>query len=960
MKFPVIVYFLILCFGNLFAQKPYSIHLDKSNGLPCNEIYNLHQDQRGYFWIACDLGLFRYDGFEYRPYYTAGMSSKSGSYIREDGKGRIWYCTFDAKLYYVENDSLKAFENKTTLSQTIEFALTGTKLIALGRNNKLLFLDLYSGKLLKEIRLHEMYSSLYQFGNIFSLGNGHNVRFMDENGKELYSFFAEKGNYLFKVIPAEKKFYSLEFNEKVIEIYELSTSARQKIYSEPLTGNINGFNMIDSQLYILKKEGITQFDIRTRSGSRQLMPGISASHIIKDKNGFLWISSSFDGIYTFPSAASFMSFELPLINCKLRVIGDRFILFNALGEIYDFDLITLKFQRIYKDKSRSTIYDVVPFAHGEPDASLVNENFSLIPYGTYDLLVLKSGVKEVQQLDNKYLATAITGFAGILQYRNASASRWDSIATVYRDTVYAKNRKMSQSGFADNVRTKSVCYDSVTHTIYLATNLGIITATPSKISELFFQEKKIYAAKLSHWDGNIYLYLHSGDILTKQGEQIVMRNEKLNAFAPYQFFRQQDSLLFLGTSKELFYVNINNDQYTFKQIPFSMLISELNDIILYKDHFYLSVGRQLIRISKSDLASHRDISFYVNYIESNAARYYDVEEVMLGANEKDIRINFSALDFFQNSPAILYRINQEAWQKCGNGSRTILLSSLSPDEYRISFSVNGKLYPDIVHFTVRKPWYLSYLFIFSMIALLMLLSFFYYQRRLAASKKESALLLEKANLEKDLRQSMLSSIKSQMNPHFLFNALNTIQSYIITEDKLNASNYLTKFSKLTRKILEMSDRETISLQEEIDALILYIDLEKMRFPEINYTIEIDQELDTHHIMIPSMIIQPYVENAIKHGLLHKQGDKQLFIGIRTGMDHLFIKIEDNGIGRKCSAILQSNKHDQHRSFASAANTKRVELLNTDKNEIGVEYVDKVNESGESCGTSIHIKIPLKA
>lgn len=198
-----------------------------------------------------------------------------------------------------------------------------------------------------------------------------------------------------------------------------------------------------------------------------------------------------------------------------------------------------------------------------------------------------------------------------------------------------------------------------------------------------------------------------------------------------------------------------------------------------------------------------------------------------------------------------------------------------------------------------------------------------------------------------------------MNPHFLFNALNTIQSYIITEDKEKASNYLSKFSKLTRKILDMSDKETILLQEEIDALILYVELEKMRFDDLNFTIEFEKDIVANELLIPSMIIQPYVENAIKHGLLHKKGDKQLFIKVRKTSDYLMIQIEDNGIGRKHSEIINRNKSDNHRSFASNANLKRIELLNAEKNEIGVEYADKLCNDGESAGTIVNIKLPIK-
>jgi LytS/YehU family sensor histidine kinase len=198
-----------------------------------------------------------------------------------------------------------------------------------------------------------------------------------------------------------------------------------------------------------------------------------------------------------------------------------------------------------------------------------------------------------------------------------------------------------------------------------------------------------------------------------------------------------------------------------------------------------------------------------------------------------------------------------------------------------------------------------------------------------------------------------------MNPHFIFNALNTIQSYIYLNDKESASNYLAQFSMLTRKILDMSNHETVTLTDEIETLQLYLSLEKMRFEDsLNYEIIIASSLKVKEIKIPSMLIQPYVENALKHGLLHKKTNRNLTITFENNDTFLIVKIDDNGVGRKRANELNSIKDIKFNSFSTEANQKRLTLLNKHTAEIGVEIIDKIDKRGYSEGTLVILKIPL--
>ncbi len=266
---------------------------------------------------------------------------------------------------------------------------------------------------------------------------------------------------------------------------------------------------------------------------------------------------------------------------------------------------------------------------------------------------------------------------------------------------------------------------------------------------------------------------------------------------------------------------------------------------------------------------------------------------------------------------------------------------------------------------LHKHWLYSIIIIISLISVGVYFLYQYRFRQLQlqnqlAREKTDKILAETAYQHK-LDELTFSALRSQMNPHFIFNALNTIQGFVYFNDKKSASFYLGKFSQLIRKILDSSSKQTITLGEEIEILQLYTDIEKARYGEtFNVTIKIDPALDQEFILIPPMLIQPYVENSIKHGVFHKQGDKILMIRISKAEDEEVIEvvIDDNGIGRERSKEINKSRIAHH-SFATAANEKRIDLINqTIDKKTKLKIIDKVNIDGSPAGTTVIITIPM--
>lgn len=221
-----------------------------------------------------------------------------------------------------------------------------------------------------------------------------------------------------------------------------------------------------------------------------------------------------------------------------------------------------------------------------------------------------------------------------------------------------------------------------------------------------------------------------------------------------------------------------------------------------------------------------------------------------------------------------------------------------------------------------------------------------------------------ADLNQEVTNQQLTALRAQMNPHFIFNALNSIQKYVVTGNVDEANSYLSKFSKLQRMILSYSDENFISLDKELEVLKLYLELEQLRLTnEFHYELIVDPDIEPEEINIPPMLIQPFAENAIWHGLIPKQGEKKLSITFKMEDDDaLLCVIDDNGIGREAARINKAQKQASgpvNKSRGMSLVSNRLALLERKYGkEFSVEVKDKVNGTGESEGTRVRLRVPV--
>jgi ligand-binding sensor domain-containing protein len=360
-------------------------------------------------------------------------------------------------------------------------------------------------------------------------------------------------------------------------------------------------------------------------------------------------------------------------------------------------------------------------------------------------------------------------------------------------------------------------------------------------------------------------------------------------------------------------------------------------------------------------------SMHLNFQETNWQLYTDSlfgmfqlpVNAFIPFSKNSVSISFAGITSSEPTGVqYSYRLNNTdtIWHSPSENN-SVSFVKLPPGNYQ--FQVKARLpysdwgTPASVSFTILKPVWQTWWFRFSIIITTTGLVFILFRQRIQTIKKNSA-------IKRRLLETELKALRTQMNPHFIFNSLNSINRFILQNNRTQASEYLTKFSKLVRMILQNSQASLITLESELESLKLYLEMEALRFDNhFTYNISVSDELDSSVLRIPPLIIQPYVENAIWHGLMHKEEKGKLDIEVSQKNNFLFLKITDDGIGRKKAAELVSKSAIKHKSMGLRITAERIAIMQSGNDSPSPVVInDLVNADGSAAGTEVIIKIPV--
>lgn len=937
------------------------------------------QDSRGFMWFATDQGVCRFDGYQFKNYTTNnGLADNTIFGVYEDYKNRIWFYSFSGQLSYYYNEHIYTHSANQKLrsmagSEIINsmyvdegdtiwlgFANTALRLKITPDQNVIKLPDEWKKR--SELFIQKYDNKVNSFGINRESGSEHRGILMVKEGQSITSIqlpvsLSRKSSHNLYSIPLRNGGLLMGIGKNLIQIYDKEVIGHYKTNTntthslfEDSKGNF-WVGMVNNGAFCFSN------GLKDTNRITNYLPNQSVSHVFEDNEGGLWFTTLTNGVFFLPSR-EFLSFSQQLSlqeDALTSIAGNKSGIWagSANGNIYHLTPEKTKGYRVSSKKFGTKIFNMTRLSDGSIWAESDSNLLTISSEGEISIHPIQGNISISESFDGGHWL----GFRKGLK-------KWREGNIVYQSQV-------------DNFkkRTISVLEESPGK-VWLGCLDGLWFFNGQEFEQIG-KTNPIFNNRVNSMaidqDGNLWLATLGAGVIIKKGNrfQTIDRDDGLAGNLCSHLYIDSLNNIWVGTNQGLskiegFDFDESEAKYSIRNYTTieGLIFNEIKQVFVAEKKVWVATPKGITLFDQQKVKmNNTPPPIYIQNIRIREKDTLIKEQYDLAYNKNFITIDFVGISF-NNAGQLLYRykmdgLDDEPGEWRITKDQSVNYTTLPPGFYQFTvYAMNnsGKWsdLPAKVSFTISPPFYRTWWFIFIAIGAVISIIWFVFYFRYRTLKMQTNLL----------RRTLISeqkALRSQMTPHFIFNALNSIQQLISANDRLQAIQSTSKFAKLMRKILNNSKESAITLSEEIETLQLYLDLESLRFEgKFEYIIKIGMDIDTEDTEIPPMLIQPYLENALWHGIMNRpdrSGKLELKIDRRDQL--LVCSVTDNGIGRKKALALKSKHSPFHKSSGMNITEERLKILNATRNSsLSVKVVDLEDKYGEPLGTRVEIYVPL--
>lgn len=979
---------LSLCTNFAFSQQYNFKHYNVDNGLPSSEVYHVLQDTKGFIWFATDNGVSRYNGYEFRNYSVAdGLPDETVFEIYEDYSGKIWFIPLSGKLSYFFNDSIHIYKYNSLLrAQFKKYSVPIKKGFYVDSLNSVYYADISNGIIninakgqlvsvpkqqIININSNALINSSVIFDSIF-INTNSTIQFSGIilsaiEGKTAIKFAIWNKNTLYFAVPG-KLFISK--NNRIEQLINIDSK-------------INWLSIQENILWIGTNNGAKMFDLYSSEIKDSILPDNLVSSVLKDSEGGLWFTTTKNGVYYLP--------ELSILSYNKR---------NIEIDEDKFTAVTSSPNGIWAGTTVGSVYNITNNNIRTYDIP----STPYVCYYIYDLLysptsgeiyVTNSCRLYKKHIDNEGsfydpVPDNIPRSMAIAQDKFRENTYWSY--NTLNGLVEIHKNIIKYHGFIDKKNPTFNGYSiaqQANSDILLGTNNGLYSyqQDSSKFYEVSKKhpqlKKRINSIAISNTDKKIWLGTKSDGIYTLHNDTLEhinvsngLASNAINSIKTY------NNKVYIGTKDGGLSIisnsNTTNNKWIIRNITShnGLLTNEINDIHIDSKYVYIATNEGLNLLKHQEYKSNNTPPpIYIENIkildvDTSIAEKYELKHSMNSISIRLLGLAYKANKNIKYKYRLFKEISDTAWTETTN--RNIELKFLPPGNYTFQAKAlnensieSNKLVK--IKIKINPPFWKSWWFISILITVIILIIslLFNYINRIKIkelnerNELEKEFIENKNKLQQEIEKFRQQALTQQMNPHFIFNSLNSIQYFIYQNKKELSNKYLTKFSRLVRIILENSQHQQITLKDEFEALQLYLELEEMRLQgRLTFSVKIDPSINTDYYSIPPLLIQPFAENAIWHGIVNKEGSGEVLVELKKRDKYFLCIVEDNGVGRKKAKELKEQKSKTYKSLGAKITKRRLELFSSGINtNVSIKYTD-LYDNTTPIGTRVEIKMPI--